>query len=34
MKSCGIQQQISMKEKSPDNVGEKEVTETENALGP
>ena len=28
MKSYGIQQKISMKEKSPDNVGEKEVTET------
>ena len=30
----GIQQQISMKEKSPDNAGEKEVIETENELDP
>lgn len=28
MKSIGFNNKISMKEKSPDNVGEKEVTET------
>lgn len=32
MKSYGIQQKISMKEKSPDN-GEKEVTETKKCTG-